>query len=276
MGEIFISYSRRDQEFTDTLISGLKDNGLQVWIDSQALQAGDAWRAEISQAIAECDAFLVILSPNCVSSKNVVKELDIADSENRHIVPIMCETCEIPREMKYQLTGLQWIDFTETGYDAGLERLLGTLRGGHKRERTRAVERKGVEPRQTPQPQPPASMPGVPSPGVQPTYGPQQLAQILCGRWNVQITPAFGPPGQMMLGISPNGVFNGQLMTPAGPANVTGGWQVTPVGQLVMQGQQTMGWAVGPYFVIVQFNQVTPSQLVGVTGGEQVVWAKIG
>ena len=70
---------------------------------------------------------------------------------------------------------------------------------------------------------------------------------------------------------------NGQLMTPAGLSAVTGQWQVTPAGQLVLQGEQTMGWAVNPYVVMVQFTRVTPAALAGVTGaGEQVAWTRVG
>ena len=275
MGEIFVSYSRRDRAFADSLIRGLEGRGLNVWVDSQALQGGDAWRAEISQAIADCEAFLVILSQNCVESRNVVKELDIAESENRHIIPLMFEKCDIPREMKYQLIDLQWIDFSEDGFDAGLERLIGTLQGGRKRQGAPRPARQDPPPQPVPQPARAFSTPGqVPPPPA--VYGPQQLAQVLCGSWNVQITPAFGPPGQMMLQMAPNGAFQGQLMTPAGPGTVTGGWQVTPVGQLVLQGQQTMGWAVAPYFVVIQFNQITPNDLSGMTGAEQVRWTRIG
>ena len=89
MAQIFLSHSHLDQDFAITLTNGLQGHGLEVWIDRQDIQAGDAWRAAISHAISECSAFLVVLSPNCVASNNVVKELSIAESKNRHIVPIM-------------------------------------------------------------------------------------------------------------------------------------------------------------------------------------------
>jgi hypothetical protein len=276
VGEIFVSYSRRDRQFADNLIQGLENSGLKVWVDSRSLEAGDSWRAEIAEAIGECDAFLIILSPNCIHSKNVVKELDIAEQQERHIIPMMAETCEIPKEMQYQLSGLQWIDFSQYGFDEGLERLVQTLHGGRKRGRAHAAEQPATgysSPAPRPQTQ---SQPQYSFPTPQPTYAPPQLAQILCGRWNVQIMPAFGPPGQMMLEMAPNGAFNGQVMTPAGTATVMGGWQVTPVGQVVLQGQQTMGWVPAPYFVVVQFNQISPNELSGVTGNEQVRWQRMG
>ena len=155
MGEIFLSYSRHDQQFADTLTSGLTGHGLQVWVDTQDIQAGDAWRAAISLAIAQCDAFLVVLSPNCIASKNVVKELSIAESKNRHIIPIMFQSCEIPPEMDYQLAGLQWIDFSEFDFETALDRLVKTLRAGSGKPRP--------APRQAPPP--PSPPPQQPVPG---------------------------------------------------------------------------------------------------------------
>jgi hypothetical protein len=66
-------------------------------------------------------------------------------------------------------------------------------------------------------------------------------------------------------------------MTPAGLSVVNGVWQVTPTGQLVLNGQQTMGWATSPYTAVIQFAQVSPTALVGTSGGgEQLTWSRIG
>jgi hypothetical protein len=49
------------------------------------------------------------------------------------------------------------------------------------------------------------------------------------------------------------------------------------MGQLVLNGQQTIGWATTPYAAVIQFSQVSPSSLSGITGlGEQLVWTRIG
>ena len=66
---IFISYSRADEAFVDGLIDKLHQKGLEVWLDRDSIEGGAAWRAAISEAIRECRAFLVVLSPNSVHSK---------------------------------------------------------------------------------------------------------------------------------------------------------------------------------------------------------------
>jgi hypothetical protein len=86
VGEIFLSYSRHDQQFADSLTNSLETHGIQVWVDQQNLQGGDSWRSAISEAITGCDAFVVVLSPDSVRSKNVAKELSMAESHDRHIL----------------------------------------------------------------------------------------------------------------------------------------------------------------------------------------------
>lgn len=132
MGEIFISYSRLDQKFVNELTRGLQEKGLQVWVDRQDIEPGELWRAAITRAIAECDALLVILSPHSVTSKEVVKELSIAESRNRHIIPIVYRRCEVTPDMEYQLAGLEWVDFSKMAFEDGLSRLgtaLQAIRG---------------------------------------------------------------------------------------------------------------------------------------------------
>ena len=261
MGEIFISYSRRDQDFTDSLSRGLEQNGLRVWVDRQNIEGGELWRAAISRAIAECDAFLVLLSPDCVSSKNVVKELSLAESHDRHIVPLMYRDCEIPPEMDYQLAGLQWVHFTGTSFQEALGGLVKTLRGG---KQPAAPDVKNAAP---------------PSPSAaQPYSAPASLPQILCGRWDIQFGATYsGLGGRVTLDVYPNGGFSGQIMAPVGVSVINGQWQVTGPAQVIFQGQQKMGWLSSPYMAMIQFNQISPGALYGVSAaGEQVIWRKIG
>jgi C1A family cysteine protease len=98
-----------------------------VWVDRQNIVGGEPWRAAIIRAIAECDALVVVLSPHSVTSENVVKELSIAESRNRHIVPIVYRGCDVTPDMEYQLADLQRIDFSKMAFEDGLNRLVTAL-----------------------------------------------------------------------------------------------------------------------------------------------------
>jgi hypothetical protein len=129
LGYIFISYSRKDSEFVNRLIQALELYGFRTWEDVKAISGGDVWRAAISKAVRECDAFLIVLSPQSASSENVSKELAIATNNARRILPVMYQTCTIPDQMQYDLAQLQWADFVETSFDDALAKLVRALGG---------------------------------------------------------------------------------------------------------------------------------------------------
>ncbi len=77
--KIFISYSRKDQEFVDQLVADLEAHGVGVWVDRGDIVAGAAWRQQIVEGIKNCPVFLLVLSPNSIESGNVNRELTLAE-----------------------------------------------------------------------------------------------------------------------------------------------------------------------------------------------------
>lgn len=105
----FISYAHEDSPMIDIIQSHLTAAGYAVWIDRELITGGEVWRTRIVEAIESSDVFLLTLSPHSVKSKYVLQELNIADGEDKPILPMLIATVEIPREMKLQLSGLQEI-----------------------------------------------------------------------------------------------------------------------------------------------------------------------
>jgi hypothetical protein len=124
MEKIFISYSRVDRHAAEKIKSRLTVAGETVWIDRDEITGGELWRAQIVEAIENCDTFILVISQNSVKSKYVLQELNIADSERKRIVPVEIEPVEIPKEMKLQLSGLQTIDLT---HEDGWRTLLKSI-----------------------------------------------------------------------------------------------------------------------------------------------------
>jgi tetratricopeptide (TPR) repeat protein len=140
MGDVFISYSRKDSSFVDQLIRDLENAGIEVWIDREDIRGGDRWRPAIVESIRNCQAFLLVLSPNSVASENVSKELSIAETHKRRIVPIAYQPCIIPAEMEYQLAELQWIDFSTLSYQSALGQLTQVLGKAHVQKPARPLQ----------------------------------------------------------------------------------------------------------------------------------------
>lgn len=89
MSHIFISYSTKNSDYAYKLANKLRDEGFNVWIDSDELRNADNWQDEITKAIGNCDALILIMSPDSESSKWVKRELEFADSKNKRISPLL-------------------------------------------------------------------------------------------------------------------------------------------------------------------------------------------
>jgi hypothetical protein len=119
MSQIFVCYSRADREFAERLVKDLRAVGIDLWFDQQDISPGDPWDSAIEQALATTPEMLVILSPNSVSSQNVMDELNQARNLSKRIIPVLYRPCTIP----YRISRLNYIDFTKEDYDTGVERL---------------------------------------------------------------------------------------------------------------------------------------------------------
>lgn len=121
-GFIFLSYSRSNSAFALKLASDLKANGVNLWIDQLDIPAGSRWDRSVESALKKSTALLTVLSPAAVSSFNVMDEIAYALDENKKIIPILHEDCDIP----FRLRRLQYINFT-TDYNNAMIRLCESI-----------------------------------------------------------------------------------------------------------------------------------------------------
>jgi adenylate cyclase len=124
MSDIFISYSRKDSAHAEQLAELLASAGLTCWIDKRGIEAATSWSGEITKAITECMAFVVMLSPNSIASSNVRKEVSLASERQKKILPLDLEPVELPDDLAYHLAGIQRAPMTNI--DAVI-RALGKL-----------------------------------------------------------------------------------------------------------------------------------------------------
>ncbi len=72
----FISYSSKDQEFTDRLYYDLKRHNILCWYAPKDLKTGEYFRQEIEDAIRLYDKLLLVLSKDSVASHWVREEVE--------------------------------------------------------------------------------------------------------------------------------------------------------------------------------------------------------
>ena len=268
MEQIFISYSRADKDFVDSLARDLESyqgGKFDCWTDRADISGGDDWNKAISRAIRNCSYFLLVLSPKSAGSMKVGQELSLADKHNKRIIPLMYQTCDIPEELELLLTRPQIIDFTQ-GHEEAFQKLCVAL---------------GQKPPvgTTPTPTPAA---GAPNPNWQPNYPqptyppppppPPNLMQIVPGQWFATATyPMMQITARVWM--QPNGSFQAQQL-PMG-SSVQGRWSVDHVNNIHLQGVETNGYMSAPFAGGLRVMTFDRNQITGIGPlGEQVYWRR--
>src|ERR1700722_64773 len=91
---IFISYSRRDMAFADSLDAALKVRGFEPLIDRTEIFAFEDWWKRVEGLIEQSDTVVFVLSPDAVASDVALREVAYAASLNKRFAPIVCRPVE--------------------------------------------------------------------------------------------------------------------------------------------------------------------------------------
>ena len=125
--DIFISYSRRDQEFVTRLASDLDAQVAGVWFDQSAIQLGEKWHDEIMEGIRDCKAFILVLSPDAAESKYVREEINKALELGKTIFPIVYRPGRWSGELQELVKEIQTLDLRSGSYTDNFHKLVDGL-----------------------------------------------------------------------------------------------------------------------------------------------------
>jgi hypothetical protein len=87
----FISYERSWADDARYVASFLESRGIQVWLDTEELRAGDELTGRMVDAISSADVFIPVLATSYWTSRWCVKELELAQSLGMPIRPVKVE-----------------------------------------------------------------------------------------------------------------------------------------------------------------------------------------
>jgi hypothetical protein len=118
----FISYSRRETPFVDSLLDAIEDHGYDAWLDYQDMVPGRPWQEQIVDAIRRADIFLLVVSYESMISKNVQLEYEEAIATGKRILLLIFQAQPLPEA----LHGREWIDF-RTSFEPAFDRLLAQV-----------------------------------------------------------------------------------------------------------------------------------------------------
>ncbi len=125
--DIFISYSRRDQEFVARLAADLDHQVAGVWFDQSAIQVGHDWHSEIMDGIRECKVFILVLSPDAAESRYVREEVTKALELGKPIIPVLYRPGEWTDEFASLVHDIQTLDLRSGSYSHSFQVLVDGL-----------------------------------------------------------------------------------------------------------------------------------------------------
>src|SRR5687768_359354 len=112
MADVFISYSRKDQEFARRLHGALTAQGHDVWVDWEDIPLTAEWLKEIYRGIEEAGAFVFVISPDSLASEVCRQEVDYALANNKRIIPVVRREVDY-KHVPHVLSRHNWIFFRD-------------------------------------------------------------------------------------------------------------------------------------------------------------------
>ena len=125
--DVFISYSRQDTDKVLAVTEKLRASGVEVWMDVGGIDAATMWSEEIVNALDSAKVLLLMVTPAAVGSHNVAKEVVLTSERKGHILPVHLEPTQIPAGLKYQLAGIQHIEYYQGDPEDNLRVILRSL-----------------------------------------------------------------------------------------------------------------------------------------------------
>ncbi|KAM3104714.1 TIR domain-containing protein, partial [Phormidesmis sp. 146-33] len=152
MTDVFLSYSRKDKAFVQTLHDALRAEQREIWVDWQAIPLTADWWQEIERGIEGTNTFVFVISPDSVASEVCRDEIDHAVKHNKRLVPIVHREGFEATAVHPMLSKYNWLFFRETDeFDRGFADLVRAIETdleyvrSHTRLTERAVEWEGKQ-----------------------------------------------------------------------------------------------------------------------------------
>ena len=131
VGGVFVSYSHSDNDVVDGLTARFERDRINYWRDDKDLLVGDVIDEAISRGIHQSILFLIVLTPNSITSRWVHRELDEAAHEEvesgKVVLPVLAKNLpanEIPLRLRRKL----YVDLSGQGFESGYQKLATSIR----------------------------------------------------------------------------------------------------------------------------------------------------
>jgi hypothetical protein len=126
--DVFISHSTRDKPVSDAVCAALEKAGIRCWVAPRDVQPGRSFAGEITRAIQQSKAMVLIFSANSNTSWQVLREVQLAVDSQLHILQFRIEEVLLNDDLKYYLSTPHWLDAMTPPLEQHLGRLSNSIR----------------------------------------------------------------------------------------------------------------------------------------------------
>ena len=133
MGHIFISHIEKDASILKQIAQGLEAAGYPTWYFERDIFPGTSYLIQITKAIEQCDAIVLIASSNALSSDQVTREVVGAFEQHKPFFPVLIditppELKERQPEWRHALGGTAMTCIGAEGLQSCIDRVIEGLK----------------------------------------------------------------------------------------------------------------------------------------------------
>ena len=126
--DLFISHAAKDKTIADAVCAKLEQAGIRCWIAPRDVHPGRPYSGQITRAIKESGAFLLILSGAANLSEHILREVELAANSRLSILQFRIEDAPLSDDLKYYLSMPHWLDAMTPPLESHLAHLEKAVR----------------------------------------------------------------------------------------------------------------------------------------------------
>ena len=125
---VFISFASSDAALAHHAVRSLEQSGLRCWFSDRDIEPANSYPAAITDAVKSSGAVLLLLTDASNQSPHVIREIELAFTARRPILPVRIGGATPSPDLQYFLSRSQWLDAGASLDDDELARVESRLR----------------------------------------------------------------------------------------------------------------------------------------------------
>jgi hypothetical protein len=125
--DVFISHSSNNRTVANAVCAALESIGIRCWIAPRDVLPGRSYSGEITRAIQQSRAFVLIFSEHSNNSEQVLREVQLA-ANCLHIVQFRIDAVLPSDDLEYYLSGPHWLDAVTPPLEDHLGQLKSSIK----------------------------------------------------------------------------------------------------------------------------------------------------